>query len=399
MISRRKSPPRLSRVSLFAIACSILPVLLLAPFGIMFTTVEIIYVCVLPAASIFFGYLYLYRVDFSRMDNLAIFFCVMALYWFPAGVSWLLHGDAFIDYNYPDSYSTEYHVAVNALASLAVSFLLVLLLHKTAKEPSFAARKPLACGRRDSTPRVYLLKTSIFAFVFSAIPLMIVTLLTMDHRIAGTVYIIGAFLSGLAFDRYLVRWKVRTLWPSGLAAVVSIGFGGVVALVTIFWELFFEPPQAGLPFLFLFPFVYGALVAGFMGIRIASPFSRKTNQWLPSYPLKKRFLLNPADVDIESLTAEDVLAAEPTMRRLGKGSCAITLFIDSIPEGRHYMSLLTRRRKKGQIGAAMEKRRRPIPVSFEQVGQLEDKFGPLKLDRFYLPWKMQSEDRQQTEGG
>lgn len=111
-------------------------------------------------------------------------------------------------------------------------------------------------------------------------------------------------------------------------------------------------------------------------------FSQKTGRWLRSYTVKKPYTIKAADVDMEAITFDDVMTAERGSRK--NNPFTFILFVDYMPEGKHYLCLMRRTKAKffsTKTGTNIPQKKF-LPLDHAQIERFDGKFGPLKKDLF-----------------
>ena len=107
-------------------------------------------------------------------------------------------------------------------------------------------------------------------------------------------------------------------------------------------------------------------------------FSSKSGCWLRQCKLKKQFILIPHTCPFDTITVDDVLDAEIVRR--APGTCRMTLYLDCIPEGDHFLKIiiLSKKRTFFSLRLITEKQKgKLLPVTWEQVELLKRKFRPI----------------------
>ena len=120
--------------------------------------------------------------------------------------------------------------------------------------------------------------------------------------------------------------------------------------------------------------VYIVSVVRVLMDRATWPFSEKTNNWLKIYGVTHRFLITEENIDIRHIGFDGICNSKITNKTIN--SCEMILFMDSIPDGDHYLELIYRLRKK--FYSPVRIKNRLLPVSHDQIAVLNGKFGPIK---------------------
>ena len=332
----------------------------------------------------------------SKKLSLSLGFSVLVGYWLSMGITHMVSEDVLFG-----------GIPTTGL-ELAIKHIVVSLLLAGA---SFMAlyNMPESFSWRDLLPKQECMPTMptrpvhtsfqqlLVVFICSLyIPATIFALFLSEiFEIPFLVVALCLVVLGWLCNKCLRACKIRSLWPAGLAAFLGGAVGIIlwflgVALVAVM-HMEKDEVAAELPFTMgfaVFSLIIMALGIGNLQVTLLSatmltPFSEKTNQWLNAYALKKHFVLDTA-ADIETVTVGDVLGFDPAPGKFNNWT--IVLFIDSVPDGEHYMGLTSERLKGWTSRRRRLRRGKLIRVDHADVELLKAKFSPAKKYWYYLSW-------------
>ena len=217
------------------------------------------------------------------------------------------------------------------------------------------------------------------------------------HKLVRQLLVLSAMLSYLFLIWLPVGWfRMRNSWLVGCVAFLSSLAASLAAIPTALfleftpeelreaWESKVWEDELFLLSIFGFiVFMVPFLTAAYAFQRARRPFSKKSGEWLKSYTVRKRFVIDGDAGEIDRVTVDDVLGAAITTRK--NNSYRMVFYLDCIADGEHKIGLFYKRR---MVFFTLKPRRnnpklRYIPVDKLQVARLAEKFGPIKRDFFF----------------
>lgn len=177
------------------------------------------------------------------------------------------------------------------------------------------------------------------------------------------------------------------VWPAGAAGTALSFYTLYLSVKPELTEVdYIHLEIAGPMCMYLIPFMIGMMTGEYAALRSRFLFSEKTCQWLRSYTTKKRFSFMPPVQSFDDTTIDDVLNAKPVRKK--KNAFALVLFLDSVPDGEHFLKITALSRPKTKLFSLKFGTPAPItvtlPISRRQVEEISEKFGPFKKTFFLM---------------
>lgn len=216
---------------------------------------------------------------------------------------------------------------------------------------------------------------------------------TKVHELLGRALALACiFLPVAAGYGVVALFKIRntcavrcSAWSAGIA-------GNALAFYAIYKEIEPHLTEADYilfegimtPILYAMPFFAGIFIGEIVAARSRFLFSEKTGQWLSSYRSKKRFAFASPIRAIADITVDDVLNSVPGKKK--KESFSTMLFLDSVPDGEHFLKVTSLARPKNAFFSLKFSKNIPnftlLPINRVQVEELYEKCGPFKKTFF-----------------
>ena len=194
----------------------------------------------------------------------------------------------------------------------------------------------------------------------------------------------GMILSGWPA---IIHYRMRKLFPIRCTVFFAALSGIVLAVSPIYCDLL-RSPRAENTFLNGLYIVMGLLFAvgqaEFSAVRARYAYSEKTDQWLRCYIARKRLVVDFGKPHPE--TFAEILALESTRKRFGIPHLA--LFLDSEPDGTHYLCTILHPEKRKFFSLKLSPPKVTsvvLPVDLHQIEHLRDRFGEFKK-AFFMPF-------------
>lgn len=250
----------------------------------------------------------------------------------------------------------------------------------------------------DSAFRLFLLFLALFSFAFAAWSVISGLALTGDdHELtwkAKALIIVSTPMPGIVGYALVALFNIRrplavryVAYPAGImgaALAIYATYLGMEPLLTEADRIFLE---GILWVIALMPLLSGLLAGELSAWRSGFLFSEKTNRWLRSYRTRKRFSFVQPVQSLDGVGLEDILDATPAGK--AKNHFSLVLFIDSIPDSKHFLKITVFPKPKRRFFslkiAAPPPQSVTLPVNWRQIEEVSKRFGPFGKTLFIDP--------------
>ncbi len=212
---------------------------------------------------------------------------------------------------------------------------------------------------------------------------------SMHELFLRAFFIMFMLLTGHSGWPAIIYYKMRNVFSIRCTVFFAVVSGTALAIWPFYHTVLDTPSVKADAFLqgifILVLSIWAVAVVELSVARARYPYSKETGQWLRSHVTKKRFAGNAIIQKWESITFEDILALEVTRNR--RGVVSPILFLDSTPEGEHYICLLRSVRQKFFTLKFSKPPLRyfALRVDLHQLKQIHERLGEFKKTTFMTP--------------